>query len=53
MVLMTGSVAVQLAASQHHMHIDLVSMQALELIQPLKVGSASNKKGSTSLFRWV
>lgn len=51
LVLAAGSLAVEFAASQHHMHIDHASMQSLELVQPLKVGSKSTRRGVGSLLR--
>ncbi len=50
LVLVAGSVTVQFVSSQHHMHIDQATMQALELTQPIKAGFTSKKKSSTSLF---
>lgn len=41
---------VEFAGTQHHMQIDLTSVEALELIKPLAAGAAS-KKGN-SLYRY-
>lgn len=40
---------VEFAGTQHHMQIDLASVEALELIKPLAAG-CSSKKGN-SLYR--
>lgn len=41
---------VEFAGTQHHMQIDLASVEALELIKPLAAGGG-NKKGN-SLYRY-
>ena len=41
---------VEFTGTQHHMQIDLASVEALELIKPLAAGAAT-KKGN-SLYRY-
>ena len=53
MVLAAGSLAVRHVGSATHMHIDHATAQALELIQPIRVGTCSAKLSGMSLFRWV
>jgi DNA mismatch repair ATPase MutS len=48
-VLAAGSLEVCLVGAEHHMQIDAATIEALELVQPLAIGS-SGRKGMT-LFK--
>lgn len=50
MLLTAHCLDVEFTGTQHHMQIDLTSVEALELIKPLAAGAAS-KKGN-SLYRY-
>lgn len=54
LVLAGASLAVrQLGAGEAHMAIDPATAAALELIQPIRVGTCSSKLSGASLFRWA
>ena len=50
MLLTAHCLDVEFAGTQHHMQIDLATVEALELIKPLAAGGAT-KKGN-SLYRY-